>query len=403
MNAIQFNPFTPESQKNPYPQYHTLREAAPVFHSEMLDLWVLSRHADVSLALKDGRFSADRRKATNQLVAQARRMQEEGPFAQANTMLSADPPEHTRLRGLVSKAFTPRRITAMAPHIQEIVDGLLDDVEDESEFDLIDKLAYPLPVIVIAEMLGIPAEDRDDFKRWSDDIVATLSGPATPPDALERARASAIQMAEYFQAVIAERRKEPQDDLLSALIAAEERGDVLNEQELLATCMLLLAAGNETTTNLIGNGMLALLRNEDQLDKLVADLSLVEPAVEEMLRYDGPVQATARVANDDIDIDGHTIEKGQMLFLLIAAANRDPAVFPEPDTFDITRQDNRHIAFGAGLHFCLGAPLARLEAQIAFRSLLKRRGKPRPVSDKVEYNSNFILRGLTRLPISIGS
>ncbi len=192
------------------------------------------------------------------------------------------------------------------------------------------------------------------------------------------------------------------DDLLSALIAAEERGDVLNEQELLATCMLLLAAGNETTTNLIGNGMLALLRNEDQLDKLLGDPSLTESAVEEMLRYDGPVQATARVADADLEIDGHEIKQGQMIFVLLGAANRDPAAFPDPDRFDITRDDNKHVAFGNGLHSCLGAPLARTEARIAFLSLFERFGKPRLAEDDVVWNANFILRGLKRLPVSFG-
>ncbi|MCI0855842.1 MAG: cytochrome P450 [Chloroflexi bacterium] len=402
MTAVQFNPFTPEAQADPYPLYRSLREADPVHHSELMDLWVLTRHEDVSFVLKDARFSADRRKSTNLLVAQARKMQEEGPFAQANTMLSADPPEHTRLRGLVSKAFTPRRIEEMRPHIQEIVDALLDDVQDREEFDLIEHLSYPLPVIVIAEMLGIPPENRAEFKRWSNDLVATMSGPGTSPDALERAQSSGLEMADYFKGVIAERRKEPRDDLLSAMIAAEERGEVLSEDELLASCMLLLAAGNETTTNLIGNGMLSLLRHEDQLDKLLGDPSLTESAVEEMLRYEGPVQATARTADADVEIDGHMIEKGKMLFVLLAAANRDPAAFPNPETFDITREDNNHIAFGNGLHFCLGAPLARMEAQIAFQTLFERRGKPRLVSDDVEWNGNFILRGLKRLPLAFG-
>ena len=230
-----------------------------------------------------------------------------------------------------------------------------------------------------------------------------LVTPAAMKSGMESAMKSGTEMAEYFQSVIAERREEPKDDLLSAMIAAEERGDVLNEQELLATCMLLLAAGNETTTNLIGNGMLALLRNEDQLDKLLGDPSLTESAIEEMLRYDGPVQATARIADADVEIDGHEIKKGQMLFVLLAAANRDPAAFPDPETFDITRQDNNHVAFGNGLHFCLGAPLARIEAQVAFRSLFERFGKPRLVEDDVEWNANFILRGLKRLPLAFGN
>ncbi len=402
MTAVQFNPFTPEAKADPYPLYRSLRETDPVHHSPLLDLWVLSRHEDVSFVLKDARFSADRRKSTNQLVAQARAMQEDGPFAQANTMLSADPPEHTRLRGLVSKAFTPRRIEAMRPRIQEIIDSLLDDVQDRDEFDLIEQISYPLPVIVIAEMLGIPAENRAEFKRWSDDLVATLAGPGTAPDAVERAQSSGLEMAEYFRSVIAERRKEPRDDLLSAMIAAEERGEVLSEDELLASCMLLLAAGNETTTNLIGNGMLTLLRNEDQLDKLLDDPSLLDSAIEEMLRYEGPVQATARTADADVEIDGHMIEKGKMLFVLLAAANRDPAAFPDAETFDIARSDNNHVAFGNGLHFCLGAPLARMEAQITFQTLFERRGKPRLVSDEAAWNGNFILRGLNSLPLAFG-
>ena len=400
MTAVQFNPFTPEAQADPYPLYRSLREADPVHHSELMDLWVLTRHEDVSFVLKDDRFSADRRKSTNLLVTQARKMQEEGPFAQANTMLSADPPEHTRLRGLVSKAFTPRRIEEMRPHIQEIVDALLDDLQDRDEFDLIEHLSYPLPVIVIAEMLGIPPENRAEFKRWSNDLVATMSGPGTTPDALERARSSGLEMADYFKGVIAERRKEPRDDLLSAMIAAEERGEVLSEDELLASCMLLLAAGNETTTNLIGNGMLSLLRHEDQLDKLLDDPSLMGSAIEEMLRYEGPVQATARTADADVEIDGHMIEKGKMLFVLLAAANRDPAAFPDAETFDITRSDNNHVAFGNGLHFCLGAPLARMEAQITFQTLFERRGRPRLVSDEAAWNGNFILRGLKELPLA---
>jgi cytochrome P450 len=288
----------------------------------------------------------------------------------------------------------------MRPHIQEIVDALLDDVQDRDEFDLIEQISYPLPVIVIAEMLGIPPENRAEFKRWSNDLVATIAGPGASPDAVERAQRSGQEMAEYFRGVIAERRKEPKDDLLSAMIAAEERGEVLSEEELLASCMLLLAAGNETTTNLIGNGMLSLLRHEDQLDKLLDDPTLIGSAVEEMLRYEGPVQATARTAVADVEIDGQMIEEGKMVFVLLAAANRDPAAFPEPETFDITREDNNHVAFGNGLHFCLGAPLARMEAQIAFQALFERRGRPRLVSDEAAWNGNFILRGLTSLPLA---
>ena len=400
MVAVQFNPLLPEVRANPYPLYRQLREEEPVHWSELMEAWVLTRYDDVSALLKDSRFSADRRKANNRFAREAAaRLQEGGPLAGATTMLGSDPPEHTRLRGLVSKAFTPRVVEAMRPHIQEIVDSLLDDVQESGRMDIIGDLAYPLPVIVIAEMLGVPPEDRDDFKRWSDDIVATL-GPLAAPEVIEQARISIQEMADYFNAVIAERRREPREDLLSGLIAAEERGEVLSEEELLATCILLLAAGNETTTNLIGNGMLALLRHPDQLEKLRDQPSLTDSAIEEFLRYDGPVQSTARVATEQLEIRGTTIEEAQLVIALLGAANRDPEQFPNPDELDIARQPNQHIAFGQGLHFCLGSPLARMEGQIAFETLLRRMPNPRLESEEIEWGGSFILRGLKRLPIA---
>ena len=403
MTTVQFNPFTMTAQADPYPQYQQLREEDPVHWSGLMGLWVLSRYQDIEFVLRDARFSADRRSSSNPLVKQAEAMQDRRlPFANAVTMLGADPPEHTRLRGLVSKAFTPRTVEAMRPRIQEIVDELLDAAHDDEPFDLIERIAYPLPVIVIAELLGVPPEHRADFKRWSDDLVATLGGPMVTPEVIERSRVSGLEMAEYFRGVIAERRKQPEDDLISRMIAAEERGEVLSEDELLATCMLLLAAGNETTTNLIGNGMLALLRNPEQLQKLQDDPSLIDSAVEEMLRFDGPVQATARVATEQVEVGGRTVEQGQILFALLGAANRDPAVFAEPDILDITREDNHHLAFGHGLHFCLGAPLARMEAQITFRALLDRKPNPRLATDEPEWTGNFILRGLKSLPLAFG-
>ena len=400
MVTVQYNPFTPEAQANPYPLYRQLREQDPVHRSELMDGWVLTRYDDVVAVLKDARFSADRRKARNRFAQQAVAMQEQaGPLARANTMLSSDPPDHTRLRGLVSKAFTLRVVETMRPHIQEIVDELLDAVQESGRMDIIQDLAYPLPVIVIAEMLGIPPAQRDTFKRWSDDLVATFGGPMVSPETLERGRLSAEEMGEYFHGVIEERRREPKDDLLSGLIAAEERGEALSEEELIATCMLLLAAGNETTTNLIGNGMLALCRNPEQLEKLRADPSLTESAIEEFLRYDGPVQGTGRVATEEIEIGGQMMEEGQLAFCMLGAADRDPAQFADPEELDITRQDNRHIAFGFGIHFCLGAPLARMEAQIAFPTLLRRMPNLRLDTEEPEWGGNFILRGLKRLPV----
>ena len=402
MVAVQFNPLLPEVRANPYPLYHQLREEEPVHWSELMEAWVLTRYDDISALLKDSRFSADRRKADNRFTRAAVAMMEEegGPLAQATTMLGADPPEHTRLRGLVSKAFTPRVVEAMRPHIQEIVDSLLDDVQESGRMDVIRDLAYPLPVIVIAEMLGVPPADRDDFKRWSDDIVATLGGPLVAPEVLEQARISTQEMADYFSAVIEERRREPREDLLSALIAAEERGEVLSGEELLATCILLLAAGNETTTNLIGNGMLALFRHPGQLEKLRDQPSLTESAIEEFLRYDGPVQSTARVATEQLEIRGTTIEQAHLVIALLGAANRDPEQFPNPDELDIAREPNQHIAFGQGIHFCIGAPLARMEGQIAFETLLRRMPNPRLETEEIEWGGTFILRGLKRLPIA---
>ncbi len=403
MVTVEYNPFVPEVHANPYPLYRQLREEDPVHWSPLLEAWVLTRYDDVLEVLKHPRFSADRRQARNRFVQQAMQMQQEaGPLGRANTMLSSDPPEHTRLRGLVSKAFTFKAVEALRPRIQEIVDDLLDRVQDNGRMDVIWDLGYPLPVIVIAEMLGVPPEQRDTFKRWSDDIVATLGGPLVAPEVLERGRKSSEEMAGYFQGVIAERRRAPKDDLLSGLIAAEERGEALSEEEVLATCILLLAAGNETTTNLIGNGTLALLRNPDQLALLREHPELVESAVEEFLRFDGPVQGTGRVAMSDVEIGGRTMEEGQLAFTMLAAADRDPAVFPNPDALDIARKENRHVAFGYGIHFCLGAPLARAEAQIAFATMLRRLPDLRLEVAEPQWGGTFILRGLKGLPLAWG-
>ena len=401
MVTVQYNPFVPEIHANPYPLYRQLREEDPVHWSPLLEGWILTRYDDVLEVLKHPQFSADRRRARNRFVQAAMEQQAQaGPFAQAQTMLSSDPPEHTRLRGLVSKAFTFKAVEALRPRIQQIVDELLDRVQDTGRMDAIWDLGYPLPVIVIAEMLGVPPEQRDTFKRWSDDIVATLGGPLVAPEVQERGRKSVEEMGAYFTHVIAERRQAPKDDLLSRLIAAEERGEMLSEQEMLATCILLLAAGNETTTNLIGNGTLALLRNPEQFELLRAQPELVESAVEEFLRYDGPVQGTARVAMADVEIGGQAIKEGQLAFTMLAAADRDPAIFSRPEALDITRTDNRHMAFGYGIHFCLGAPLARAEAQIAFATLLRRLPELRLDVEEPQWGGTFILRGLKGLPVA---
>jgi cytochrome P450 len=390
-----FNPMDPEFLADPYPTYHRLRAEAPVHYSP-LGFWVLTRYEDVAAVLRDARFIKEPLAA---LVAA--RFGTEVPRGVGLSMLDRDPPDHTRLRGLVSKAFTPRVVEGLRPRIQEIVDGLIARAEAAGSMDLIEEFAYPIPVNVICEMMGVPVQDHERFKGWSLDIARGLDSIWLPPDSEIPRRSAAARHAisDYFRELIAQRRASPRGDLLSALIAAEEAGDKLNEEELLATCILILIAGHETTVNLIGNGVLALLRNPEELRRLRATPGLITTAVEELLRYDGPVQRTARVASDDVTIGGHTIRKGEMVMPFIGAADRDPAHFPEPDRLDLSRADNRHIAFGWGIHFCLGAPLARVEGQIAINTLVRRLPRLAFVSDTVEYRQSLTLRGLKALPV----
>jgi cytochrome P450 len=400
MVTAQFNPIGPEAISNPYPMYKALREEAPVHWNELFEAWVFTRYHDVDALLMNPRFSADRSKAQTRFSEMIRKQQEEfGPFSAAPTMLTSDPPEHTRLRRLVSKAFTPRAVENLRPRIREIVDELLDGIPG-NEFDLVEEIAYPLPVIVISEMLGVPPKDRADFKRWSDDVVATLGGPFTPPDVMERARKSIEELAEYLSRVIAERRADPKDDLISGLIAAEDGGQVLSETEIFSTTILLLIAGNETTTNLISNAMYTLLQNPEQLELLREDLSLMPSAIEEVLRYNGPVQATGRVAMADIELGGTTVKEGQMAMAILGAANHDPAKFEDPERFDVKRNPTDHLAFGDGIHFCLGAPLARAEARITFEEIL-RRYPHIELAGEPTWGGTFIIRGAKHLPLRV--
>src|SRR5258705_1823575 len=396
MGAMQFNPMDPEFLADPYPTYHRLRTEDPVHHSP-LGFWVLTRYEDVVGALRDPRFAKE---AIAAFVAA--RFGMDPPPGLGLSMLDRDPPDHTRLRGLVSKAFTPRVVEVLRPHIQQIVDGLLARAQDAHAMDLIEEFAYPLPVIVICEMLGVPVADHERFKGWGLDIARGLDTILLPLDSEvgKRSIAARRALADYFRGLIAERRASPRGDLLSALIAAEEAGDKLNEEELLATCILLLVAGHETTVNLIGNGTLALLRHPGELRRLRDSPGLIGSAVEELLRYDGPVQRTARIPSEDITIGTQTIPKGEMVMPFLGAANRDPAQFPDPDRLDITRADNRHIAFGMGIHFCLGAPLARMEGQIAINTLLRRMPKLALATQQPEHRKSLTLRGLVSLPVA---
>ena len=391
----------PRTVADPYPRYHQLRSEDPVHWNPGVSAWILTRYSDVYAALRDQRLSAERITALTGLVREvggepAQRL--ESTFL--NMMLFSDPPDHTRLRALANKAFTPRVVERMRSHIQGIVHGLLDNVQPQGRMDVIADLAYPLPAIVIGEMLGAAPQDRDQLKRWSADLAAFLGNIRTVSETYESAIKSVSELIEYLRELVVQRRKQPQDDLISALALAEEEGDSFTEEELYSMCVLLIFAGHETTTNLIGNGLLALLNNPDQLAKLRQEPSLIEPAIEEIIRYEGPVQTTSRTALEPLEIGGKQIAKGDRISLTLGAANRDPAQFPDPDRMDISRTDNRHVGFGFGIHFCLGAALARMEGQLTIGAVIERMPKLRLESTDLVWRDNPILRGLNALPVT---
>jgi cytochrome P450 len=368
----RFNPFLPAWRHDPYPYYRRLRETAPVYWSRGFRTTVLTRYADIHAVLRDPRFSVRR--------SESRMFQRLDPFGGLSpefrqmidrNLLMLDPPDHTRLRSLVSKAFTPRVVERLRPRIEALIEELLDRVADAGEMELVHDFAAPLPVIVIAELLGLPREDRAAFKHWADELAA-LVDPLSALGGLDLAQQAFDELAAYLRTIFAERRASPRDDLISALVSAEDHGDALTDAELVSTVALILGAGHETTTNLLGNAVLALLRNPGERKRLQDDPSLADSAVEEFLRYDSPVQGTDRVAREDVEIGGRTVRAGEFAVLLIGAANRDPERFSDPDRLDLARRDNHHLSFGQGLHFCLGAPLARLEAKLALCALLRR-------------------------------
>ncbi len=398
----KYNPIRPGHRANPYRQYKSLREEAPVYLHPRLGVWFLSRYDDVVATLRDPRFIANRTRSNA--------FQRRDPFTNLSprlregifkSLLMTDPPDHTRMRNLVNQAFTPKVVERLRPRVQELVDEQLERVAATREMELVQDLAYPLPVTVIAELLGVPAEDRSKFKAWSTRL-RVLIDPLTNAGKLDDAVGAYEEMEAYFLGLFAERRSAPRDDLLSALVAAEQDGERLDETELLALVALVLGAGHETTTNLIGNSVLALLRNPGERKRLQDDPGLVESAVEEFLRYDSPVQATDRVASEACEIDGHRIEKGVFVVTMLAAANRDPARFPDPDRLDLSRDDGRHVSFGQGGHFCLGAHLARVEAQIAISSLLHRFPDLDGPTEPTGWVPSMVLRGPTGLPLSLG-
>ena len=393
-SGVAYNPLSPRMAQDPYPEYAVLRERSPVHRSRLMNAWVFSRYADVDTVLRDHRrFSNDPRKRTL-----SRRQQATLPDPGDYTMLFLDPPDHTRLRALVNKAFTRRAVNALEPLIRRLMDTLLDDVAP-SGFDLMEAVAVPLPVIVIAEMLGVPPEDRARFRVWSNQRARLLE-PTISPGERAAGIAAGEALDEYFTPIIQARRAEPESDIVSALAQAEEGGEVLTEREVLNMLRLLLVAGNETTTNLIGNGMLALLRNPGELERLRTDPALIPSAVEELLRFDSPVQTDFRGALEDCEVNGAPVRRGESVVLLIGSANRDPAVFEEPDRLDVGRSGSSHISFGRGIHHCIGAPLARLEGRIVLEALLERFSSMRLLDERPAYRGGVVLRGLESLPVA---
>ena len=379
-NGVAFNPLSDRVIRNPYSAYARLRARSPVHRSRVLDGWVFSRYADVEAIFRDYRRFSN--------MPTHRRVSRRGVYF--------IPP-----RADWSLLFldTPRAVNALEPHIRRIMVELLDAVADPSGFDLMAAVAGPLPVIVIAEMLGLPPEDRLQFKQWSNQRARILE-PLISPDERKRAAAAGEAFDAYFMPIITARRLQPKDDIVSALAKAEEEGDTLTEREMLIMLRLLLVAGNETTTNLIGNGMLALLQHPEQLELLREDPRRIPAAVEELLRYDTPVQLDIRAVVDDCEFQGFRLRRGDPAILAIGAANRDPEVFDDPDRLNIERSKGSNLSFGRGVHHCLGAPLARLEARVALEVLLERFSSMRLLADRPAFRRAIVLRGLESLPVS---
>jgi len=392
-----FNPLDPAFIADPYPFYRELRETAPVFKTPQ-GFWLMTRYEDMAFALRDRRFGKDfagnniRRYGTD-------RMDEPAIASLANTMLVQDPPDHTRLRGLVTKAFTARRVADMRPRIRALVDEQLDRVIAKGEMDVMRDLAHRLPVIVICDMLGIPEEHRAPFLAGSNVNGRILEPVPMTREELDQANMNTKMAGIYFNQLCELRRREPRDDLTTELVRAEEAGDKLTAAELEANIGLLFGAGHETTTNLIGNGLLALHRHPDQWERLEADPSLIPNAIDELLRFDSSVQLTGRVTNTEVEVGGVTLAPSESVVMLLGAANRDPAQYADPDTLDVSRQNIRPLSFGGGIHHCLGAQLARLEAELVFTALVERLPNLKlPEKDAPAWRRSFTLRGLSKLP-----
>ena len=389
---------------NPYRIYAHLRRNAPLLWMDKFrsGAWLVSRYADVLAGLHDSRLSS-RRSHTLTAALPGEVQSEFSTFNQifSKWMLFLDPPEHSRLRKLLNKEFTPNMIQRLRPRIQQVVDTLLDQAAGKPEMEFMTEFASPLPVRVIAEMLGIPSEDQRDFQIWSDALTDFFGNSSATVETARRAQNSLISLTEYFRALLPERRENKGDDLVSLLLRVEEEGEALTNEELLGQCTLLLVAGHETTRNLLGNGMLALLKNPDQFSKLKENPSLINSAVREFNRYDSPVQFSGRAVTEDFSWHGQEIKKGQTIILLLGSANHDPDKFSNPEQLEISRDEGMPLSFGHGTHFCIGAALAQTEAEIAFTTLLERTSNLRLLDDVPAWRPNLSFRGLNRLPLSL--
>ena len=392
---MDYNPFLPEVQANPYPYYAYLREHAPVYQVPGAGFWVITRYDDVFWGFK-----------TPQVFSSAGFvdivMGDLNPFPpQAPPILGVDPPNHTRLRKLVNRAFTPRRVASLERHIREVTRDLIERIPTHGEFDLVSNFSVPLPVITIAELLGIPPERRDDFKRWSEDLIQAATAGVSEPEERRRIRQSLDEFFAYLREAIEAYHRQPGDNLLSDLVRAEEENQTLTSEEVLSLAGFLLLAGNETTTNLIGNAMLALLAHPEQLAQVRANPALITNVIEEVLRYDGPIQSLPRMAAQEVKLAGATIPAGALVLLVVGSANHDERKFPDPKRFDIMRHADGHIGFGFGIHFCLGAQLARLEGKVALEALLARFPRVAGTETQVPRIQSFTIRGPKTLPLMV--
>jgi cytochrome P450 len=402
--AVVDDLLAPEVIADPHPYFARLREDDPVHWTERSRGWLLTRYDDIVASLRDPRLSADRVSAyfTAGLGPEDRELMTPAFEVLARWMVFQDPPDHARLRGLVRQAFTTRAVAALRPRVESIVAMLLDDLEAVGRADLLVAVARPLPAIVIAELLGVPVTDRDLFTQWSTELSSLLFGALDDPARYHRGHQALHELIDYFESLIERYRTEPNGNLITALVHAEERGDALRREEVVATCILLLFAGHATTTDLLGNAVLALLRHPDQRRILQGDPSLAPRAVDEFLRYDGPGKVTVRSVREGLEVRGRRLEPGQRVILALASANRDPELFTDPDRLDVTRRENRHLGFGSGIHFCLGAHLARLETEIAITSLLSRFPRLQLTDEPLHWQPVALTRSLMALPVSVG-